>query len=205
MADLPEESFLRRVNNSRLRDRQVDELIGMAKGISADGVLNNSELDYLVRWLVANRDITSEPIVAILYERIRAMLADGVFDEEERAALLETLQAFGSSPMEMGEVMRSTTIPFTNPLPQLEFSGRRYCFTGTFKHGTRQECEATMADLGAIAGSLTKNTDALIVGYYATEAWLHSSYGRKIMKAVDMINGGHHIAIVPEDHWAAHL
>lgn len=205
MAEQSDEAFLRRVNADRLRLRQVDELVGMAKAIVADNILNNAELDYLVRWLVANREITNDPVVAILYRRIQTMLSDGVFDDDERADLLETLKSFGSESMEMGEVMKSTSIPFSVPSPRLAFPGVKYCFTGTFKHGTRSECEAAVMDRGALAGSLTKSTDALVVGYYATESWLHSSYGRKIMKATDMIGDGHPILIVSEDHWASHL
>lgn len=205
MAEQPDEAFLRRVNVDRLRLRQVDELVGMAKAIVADNILNDAELEYLVRWLVANREITNDPVVAILYRRIQTMLNDHVFADDERAELLETLKAFGSEPMEVGEVMKSTSIPFSSPAPDLTFPGIRYCFTGTFKHGTRSECELAVTSRGAVAGSLTKDTDALVVGYYATESWLHSSYGRKIMKATDMIGSGHPIIIVSEDHWASHL
>jgi NAD-dependent DNA ligase len=196
---------LNRLNGSRLRTRQVDELIGLAKGIAADGVLANSELEYLVRWLVANREITRDPIVDALYHQIRAMLADGVFTDEERADLLSILRDFGSHPMEMGEPMLSTAIPFAQPLPTLTFGGKRYCFTGTFNFGTRDVCEAATSERGAAAGSLTKNTDVLVVGHYATESWLHSSYGLKIIKAKGMQDKGHHITIVPEQHWASHL
>lgn len=48
-------------------------------------------------------------------------------------------------------------------------------------------------------------TDILVVGQYATESWLHSPYGLKIIKAKAMQDKGHHVAIVPEQHWAAHL
>jgi len=58
---------------------------------------------------------------------------------------------------------------------------------------------------GGVAGSLTKNTDVLVVGHYATESWLHSPYGLKIIKAKGMQDKGHHISIVPEPHWIAHL
>lgn len=197
--------YFNRVNAPRLQNRQVDELIGLAKGIAADGVLANSELDYLVRWLVANREITNDPLVAALYQQIKAMLSDGVFTDEERADLLSILMDFGSRPMEMGEPMLATAIPFANPLPDLIFDGKRYCFTGTFTYGTRDACEEAVGAKGAAAGSLTKNTDVLVVGHYATESWLHSSYGLKIIKAKGMQDKGHHIAIVPEQHWAAHL
>lgn len=199
------DAYFNKINGPRLQVRQVDELIGLAKGIAADGILANSELDFLVRWLVANREITRDPLVSALYGQIQGMLGDGVFTEEERSDLLGLLQDFGSRPMELGEPMLSTALPFANPLPTLAFGGRRYCFTGTFTYGTRDACEAIVAERGATAGSLTKNTDILVVGQYATESWLHSPYGLKIIKAKAMQDKGHHVAIVPEQHWAAHL
>lgn len=198
-------TYFNRVNAPRLQQRQVDELIGLAKGIASDGILANAELDYLVRWLVANREITSDPLVAALYGQIKAMISDGVFTDEERSELLSILMDFGSQPMEMGEPMLSTALPFADPLPTLEFDGRRYCFTGTFNYGTRDVCEAIVAERGGAAGSLTKNTDILVVGHYATDSWLHSPYGLKIIKARGMQDKGHHISIVPEVHWASHL
>jgi hypothetical protein len=45
----------------------------------------------------------------------------------------------------------------------------------------------------------------LVVGLYATESWKHSSFGTKIIKAVDMREAGAPIAIVSEAHWATHL
>jgi hypothetical protein len=58
---------------------------------------------------------------------------------------------------------------------------------------------------GAISGSLTKSTDVLVIGCYATESWKHSSFGNKIMKAAEMRNKGVPISIVSEEHWKAHL
>lgn len=202
---MSDEIRIKRLNAPRLQVRQVDELIGLAKGIAADGVLANSELDYLVRWLVANRDIANDPLVTALYDQIQSMLGDGVFTEEERAELLGILRDFGSHPMEMGELMLSTAIPFADPMPALSFGGLQYCFTGTFNFGTRSECEGAVTARGASTGSLTKKTDVLVVGHYATASWLHSPYGLKIIKAKGMQDKGHHIAIVPELHWAGHL
>ena len=62
-----------------------------------------------------------------------------------------------------------------------------------------------MAERGGSSGSLTKATDVLVIGMYATESWKHSSFGTKIIKAVDMREDGVPIAIVCEDHWAGHL
>ena len=37
--------------------------------------------------------------------------------------------------------------------------------------------------LGGVSGSLTKQTDVLVIGEYATDSWRQSSYGAKIEKA----------------------
>lgn len=146
------ENELNRLSSPRLRVRQVDELIGLAKGVTADGVLADSELDFLVRWLVTNKEITDDPIVAALYHQIQSMLSDGVFTLEERSDLFGILQDFGSHPMEMGEPMLSTAIPFARPLPELTFGGSRYRFTGTFTFGTRDACEAAATERGQQPG-----------------------------------------------------
>lgn len=201
----PTDRQLNHLSSGRLRQRQVDELIGIAKGITADDILTDAELSMLVHWLVANREITYDPIVASLYRRVETMLADGHFDDEERAELLSILKDFGSHSIEAGEVMRSTALPFTEPLPLLGFAGWRYCFTGAFNYGTRAQCEAAVVERGAVAGTLTKQTDTLVVGVYGTESWLHSAYGLKVIKAAGMRDGGHHITIVSETHWVTYL
>ena len=48
-------------------------------------------------------------------------------------------------------------------------------------------------------------TDYLVIGEYATDAWKHEAWGRKIEKAVDY-RAQHAIpAIVSEQHWASSL
>lgn len=199
------ERKLNQLNAGRLRQRQVDELIGIARGIAADDVLTDAELSMLVHWLIAHREIIYDPIVASLYRRIQGMLADGKFDDDERTELLAVLRDFGALSIEAGEPIRSTALPYSEPLPPLGFAGWRYCFTGAFSFGTRVQCELAVTTRGAVAGSLTKQTDALVVGEYGTESWLHSAYGLKIIKAAGMRDAGHHIVIVPEAHWITQL
>ena len=48
-------------------------------------------------------------------------------------------------------------------------------------------------------------TDYLVIGSYATDSWAHSSWGRKIEKAVEMTNKGHPVKIISEEHWSKSL
>lgn len=66
-------------------DRLVNELIGLAHGIIADGAVNQAEAEYLFKWIVANAEQTDNPVLKLLYGRVEKVLADGVLDPEEAA------------------------------------------------------------------------------------------------------------------------
>lgn len=193
------------LGKDRITSRQVDELIGLARGLVADNRVDQSEVEYLQSWLAANLAVSDEPMIRILYDRIAEVLSDGVVDADEHAELLVSLRGLTGGPTEIGEVLKSTTIPFCKPAPKLRFEGVRYCFTGTFTFGQRKHCERAVIERGAEAGSLTKKTNVLVVGVYATESWKHSSFGNKIKSATDWRSSGHPISIVSEVHWTEHL
>ncbi len=200
-----DDAFYNRVGGPRISSRQIDELIGLARGVAADDTINQAEAEFLQKWLAVNADISDQPVVRTLYWRVNDVLADGILDSDEAADLLATLNAFSNRELELGEVLKATTLPLCAPPPELDFSGRRFCFTGTFNYGGRRECEAAVVERGATAGSLTQKTDVLVIGVYATESWKHSSFGNKIIKAVEMRDDGLPIAIVSEEHWTTFL
>lgn len=87
----------------------------------------------------------------------------------------------------------------------IRFENMRFCLTGTFMFGRRRDCEAAIAAKGGEAGPLRRDTNYLVIGEYATDAWIHSTYGRKIEKAVEMRANNLPIAIVSEAHWRQYL
>lgn len=198
-------AFHNRVGQDRISSRQIDELVGLARGLAADGVVNPAEVEFLQKWLAANLNVSEQPMIARLYKRVNDILRDGSADAEECQDLLATLNSFADRDFELGEVLKATRLPLCDPAPTLSYPGRRYCFTGTFNYGTRKDCEAVAVQRGATAGSLTTRTDVLVIGIYATESWLHSSFGTKIVRAVDMRENGYRISIVSEEHWVGSL
>ncbi|MBX3580034.1 MAG: BRCT domain-containing protein [Rhizobiaceae bacterium] len=200
-----DDRLLNRLGGDRIGSRQIDELIGISRGLAADGIINTAEAEFLQKWLAANADISDQPLIRTLYRRINEILADGAVDEDEHAELLDTLGRFSRHDMELGEVLKATSLPLCDPAPALAFAGRNYCFTGTFNFGQRKHCEQAIIERGGAAGSLTMKTNVLVIGAYATESWKHSSFGQKIMTACDWRDAGRPISIVSEAHWAAHL
>jgi NAD-dependent DNA ligase len=199
------DEFYSRVGRERITSRQIDELIGIARGLVADGQINQPEVEFLQKWLAANAIISDQPVIRVLYRRVAEILADGIVDDDEKLELFDTLNNFSRGDFELGEVLKATSLPLCDPPPSLTFGNQRYCFTGTFNFGQRKECEAAVTALGADAGGLTRKTNVLVVGVYATESWKHSAFGNKIMKACEYRAEGLPICIVSEPHWVRHL
>jgi len=192
-------------SRARLDDRQVTEMIGLSRGLLADGQLNDSEIDYLYKWLAASKGATSNPLIGKIFDRMTEMLSDNVIDDDERAEMISTLNELCGNDFEIGETLKSTTLPLCNPAPEVNFLGMRFSFTGTFVFGSRRECENAVKELGATTGTIAKSTDFLVIGEYATDSWQQSSFGRKIEKAVEFRTAGVPISIISEQHWKRYL
>jgi NAD-dependent DNA ligase len=200
-----DDTLQNRLNADRLQSRQVDELIGLARGLTADGTISEAEVLFLQRWLVSNLAISQQPLISSLYQRVGEILADGVAEQEECADLFAALNAFAAGEFELGEVMKSTSLPLCEPPPAVAIPESCFCFTGTFSFGQRKHCEQAVMERGGTIGSLTRKTDFLVVGAYATESWKHSSFGNKILKAAEMRGSGIPVSIISEQHWTASL
>ena len=71
-----------RFNRKNIQDRQVDTLIGLSKGITSDGKVDQAEAEFLQSWLVQNCQ-SDNPIIINLLSKVSEMLEDGVLNQEE--------------------------------------------------------------------------------------------------------------------------
>ena len=189
---------------SRVARRSMDELLGLAKGMLADGRIVQQEAEYLLKWLEANYEIADRWPANVLLDRLTLFLEDGLLDRDEEKDLLDILRQFtGELPLHDAYAPAPTTLPLDQPPPPVEHEGRAFCFTGTFVFGPRKEVEAAAKELGAvIKRDVIKALDYLVIGSLATKDWIHANFGRKIEKAVKYKGQGASIKIVHEDHWA---
>lgn len=195
-------------NSARLRDRSIDELIGLCRGILADGIVMQGEAQYLLAWLDSNRGAADQWPGNVIYPRVAAMLNDGVLDADEQAELLDLLNETTGMGIPLPEVAASyaSALPLDDPPPDVVFPGSAFVLTGQFAQGSRKECEKIVtARGGTIHGSPTRRVHYLIVGAIGSRDWIHSTHGRKIEKAVDLKRQGHAIQIVSEGHWTKFL
>ncbi|ETK19800.1 NAD-dependent DNA ligase [Pseudomonas sp. FH4] len=206
MSDLHNEfEKSRHFNTARMDRRNVNMLAGLAAGVTADGVITLEEAQFLRQWIESQMSHLDDPVVNILYQRISSMLQDGVLDEDESTELLETLRGFAgiSAPGSAPSIHTAPTpLPLCQPAPHVECDGNVFVFTGTMAFGPRKECERLVRERGgAIGPGVSKKVDYLVIGSIGNEQWLHSSYGTKILRAVELRENGTPIAIIAEDHW----
>ena len=194
-------------NAARLSDRKIDELIGLCKGILADGVVDQSEAKFLQQWLESNKDVADHWPASALYRRINDMLADNILDRDEEKELLETLiQITGGPTINATIDSMSSSLPITRPEPNIAFKDSLFCLTGKFVTGSRRQCQGIIETRGGQAQSApTKKTNYLIIGAVGSPDWIHSTHGRKIEKAVEYQQDGTGIYIVSEEHWAKYI
>jgi NAD-dependent DNA ligase len=200
----------RAYNQRRRADRAVNEMLGLVRGVIADGRVSDEEIDAVRHWLVQNSEVTRVWPISVLAERIARIFSDGVVDERERAELLRLFQqTTGAGPTVPGadatvvdSEVHPSRLPLCTPAPDLTFAGRVYVFTGAFVYGTRQICEEAVVSRGAeVRSAVTKQTHVLVIGAIGNSDWAHSSHGRKIEKAVGYRSGGVPLSIVSEEHW----
>lgn len=190
----------------RVQDRLVDELIGICRGVIADGIVDEQEAIFIGQWIEAHRDIADRWPVNILYARLTEMLKDGVLSANEQMDLLETLREITGETGVFVEADRSTTLPLDRPEPAVTFDGKTFCLTGRFAFGSNLECEETIVELGgSVDSTLGKDTDYLVIGELCSPDWAHTTFGRMIERAVNLREQGQAIAIVSEEHWVNSL
>lgn len=189
-------------NRKSIDDRKIDTLIGLSKGLTADGKVNTAEAEVLHGWLIQSKSCSDHPIVSNLLQRVDDMLSDGVFDDDEADELYTLLQQLTGEHSEVGEVAKATSIPLCNPAPAIDFAESRFLFTGTCAFGKRALChDATESKGGVCDKRVTHRLDYLVIGTYVTDSWKHESFGNKIKKAVEYRDEGTPISIISENHW----
>lgn len=216
--DATTDGIPRRYYQARVTDRGIDEFIGLCRGLLADGMVSIEEVRFLFAWLDANPDAASCWPANEIHEHLRKILHRKTLGADAQEKLLDLLmaitggglpsrQAVGGHevPSDATIVSMATSLPLSDPPPNVVFAGRTFCFTGTFVYGRRKNCELAVIERGGFASPRpTKSTNYLVIGSIGTESWIHSTHGRKIETAVTL-RDRHGLEIISEQHWSAAL
>ena len=182
----------------------MQRLQGMLHGILADGKITKEELETLERWMEEREHLKSCWPYDEIESLIVTVLADGVIDDQEH----ETLTKF------FGEFCRANSENAVDPValtgnfgisgvcamcPDIEFTDRTFCFTGSSGNNTRKELAEMVHNLGANhSNRINRKVDYLVVCCEGNQCWAYSCYGRKVEQAVAMRKKGERILLIHE-------
>lgn len=189
--------------------RSQQEMIGLCKGIIADGRVCEAEASFLLNWFTANPEAASCWPGSQLAARLAEIWQDNQATPEELAALQELLKELtGLGNKALAELPHnfSSKLPLDQPEPVVTITGKSFCFTGKMAYAPRNVCEEAVFNLGGSACSrIVTSLDYLVIGLISSRDWKHSSHGTKILKALEYKEKGHPIAIISEDCWVRSL
>ncbi len=201
---LPDRDLLR-IHSARLIQRDIDQLLGICEFALQDGMIDQTEASSILTWLNSHKQCLDTWPANILYDRLRAMLSDGLLDDQEQGDLLGLILQIAQPRTSFGGIVPSA-LPIDEPPPAVTFPEKSFCFTGVFDFGSRADCQAVVADLGGVCfPGIKKSLNYLVIGNIGSETWRHTSFGTKIAKAVEYRDKGIQLAIISESHWASSL
>lgn len=195
-------------NVARRTERDLSEMLGLAKGMLADGVISDDEATYLYQWGQNHPDAVDKWPLNHVFSRLNKYFIDGRIDDVERADLKALLGHLvgGTASIVLG-YEGATTLPLDAPPPLICYGPDDiYVFTGRFAYGTRRDCQKEVTSRGSACDeNVTRRTSFLVIGTFGSRDWQQSSFGLKIRRAVELRDSGFAVRIVGEDHWAAAL
>ena len=188
----------------------MQRLQGILGGIVADGEITKDELNGLQDWLDEHEHLRTLWPYDELQSLIMSVLQDGVIDEEEHRQLLQFFGEFmefrGHHALEMTESEGPSLVTgVCAACPEIAFTDRRFCFTGTSERYTRKAFAEKIVQRGAVfSKSVTRDTDYLMIGGAGNPCWAYTCYGRKVEQAIQYRKQGCSIILVHEyDLWDA--
>ena len=166
-------------------------LFGILDGIACDNVINEHELDTLLKWLKSHIHLSGifpfDNLLAIVTE----ILEDGIITKTESDELIATIKRF-TSPLETNSSDSCEKAVF--------IVGKNFCLSGNFQHGEKCDIGKKIAVAGGIIVSgVSKKTDYLVVGGMGSSEWKFGNYGSKVSKALELQDQCVPIVILSEE------
>jgi hypothetical protein len=88
-----------RLSRARFDSIDIPELIGLCKGVLADGTVNLSEAKFIFKWLEERSDVLETWPADELYEILGKVLVDGTLSSEEEGELIDLLGEITGEPV----------------------------------------------------------------------------------------------------------
>jgi hypothetical protein len=99
VVDLHGKKVSQRLSEARFNSIDIPELIGLCKGVLADGTINLAEAEFIQGWLKDRNDVLETWPADELHGMLAAVLQDGVISETEEDELMDLLEEITGEPV----------------------------------------------------------------------------------------------------------
>ena len=191
------------MNAQRLVEQGLAEMVGLVRGVIADGKVTEDEAQRLAEWTRENPEVATRYPANLLSRRLERIFMDGRVDGRERVRLGSMLAQFAENPSGFGAgYSLSTDLPITRPAPDVAFEGQTFVFGGQLAYGPTHACEREVLELGGMCEhSVSRRTDYVVIGNLAASDWCQLSFGGLIDEVVQYRSRGVPISVITEEHW----
>jgi NAD-dependent DNA ligase len=198
---------VRALQAQRRIEQGLAEMMGLVRGVVADGVVSSDEASRLSEWARANPETAERWPANVLARRLSRIFADGRLDGRERERLGALLAQLASNPEAIGRGFPlATDLPVTHPAPEVVFERQTFVFAGELAYGPTRACEREVMELGGTCErTINRRTDYVVIGALAASDWSQAAFGPLIDEVVQYRARGIPIAVITEEHWAAAL
>ena len=188
-------------------DEGLAEMVGLVRGVIADGTVSAGEAENLAAWTREHPEIATRYPANVLARRLERIFLDGRIDRRERTRLGALLAQLADNPAGLrGGFRLATDLPVTRPPPEVVFEGQTFVFGGEMAYGPTHACEREVQDRGGICEPVVnRRTDYVVIGALAADDWTQSTFGPLIDEVVQYRSRGVPIAVITEEHWGQAL
>ena len=179
------------------------EMVGLVRGVIADGVVSSDEAAQLSSWTREHPEIAERYPANVLARRLERIFQDGRVDSRERTRLAALLEQLATNPAALaGGLGLATDLPITRPPPEIEFEGKTFVFGGEMAYGPTHACEREVTERGgSCERRVNRRTDYLVIGHIGADNWCQTPFGELVDAVVRYRARSVPIAIVSEAHW----
>jgi len=191
------------LEESRRVEAGLAEMVGLVRGVIADGVVSADEAARLSEWTKENSLVATRWPANVLARRLERIFLDGRVDAEEQRRLSALLSQLAENPAGFrGGFPLATDLPLTEPEPAVVFEGKSFVFAGAMAYGPTHACEREVQELGGSCNrGVNRRTDYVVIGSIAASEWHQASFGGLLDEVVQYAARGVPIAVISEDAW----
>lgn len=189
---------------------QINEFLGFCAGIICDGEITRKEFQALSQDYLSHSAIAQEKAFDDLRTYVETLSANRSITKKRLITLLEplaTLVGDGYADTGISSIGRSSQfLPAITDPSCIAFQDQRFVITGIIPGMTRAEAHDEIALHGGFTQDrVRRNTNFIVVSDKANKHWWTTHYGRKMQRAMKLIEEGYPIVVVTASAFLAAL